>query len=115
MFTYERPLIRYSDYGGLVGISIVKNNWIHLTALTGISVNNGVKRGDLDSVVIVNLLGREERYDKIDFHTFGCPIQLNIHFIKNKYIGFAGTLHANINNELPTIGIYLSLITGKLK
>lgn len=115
IFISRRPLIRVSDIGGMLGVSIVKNEWIHFNALAGLSSFCGHRRGRLDATISADFLFEEELYEKREFRVPGVPVQANILFVKNGVVGFGGTLHANLNSELSTVGIYLSLVLGKLK
>jgi hypothetical protein len=113
-FTLKKPMSNYSDYGLLGGVSIIKNDWVHLCGTAGISHIQGKRRGELIAADTGFVLV-EERYQSKTFKTLNLPLDVNISFIKLTYFGFGANFHANLNKEFQDFALSFALFFGKLR
>lgn len=115
MFVSEKPIEKHYNHGLLGGVSILKNEWIHLFCTSGLSYIHGIERGKLINVENTEFLSEIRTYKSEYFNVLNIPIEFSFSFIKLDYFGVGITLHANLNKEFQDLEVTLNLYTGKLK
>ena len=105
---FVSPLEEISDISVLYGRVLAKGKLGFVSVGAGIGYVSGVKRGEYLYEKDVT-----EYYERIDIHTIGVPIELQI-FFTLRFIGVGIYGFANINRDDPFIGFAFCLQVGLL-